>query len=124
MSNLTVTLTAVSVPQNASASLTLYEDVGDDGSGSNTDPNGKSYDNSDTVSLSDGTTSYTLSGFAGETGNAYWLEFQASNTDDVSTAEITAPITVDTGGSGDSAGSVLVFENGALKSSDGVLTTQ
>jgi len=80
MADLTLSYEAVSVPANTSATVTVYEDVGGDGSGPNTDPNGRAYDNADTVSLSDGTTSYSLTGFAGGAGNDYWIESELSNT--------------------------------------------
>lgn len=101
MADIELTLSNVSVPANTSGSITLYEDVGADGSGSSTDPNGKAYDNSDTVSLVDGTTSYTLSGFdasaadLANTGNEYWLEHSLSNSDVESTARVTYDVTIE-----------------------------
>lgn len=88
MATITLTFQSVSVPTNTSASVTVYEDVGNDGSGSATDPNGKSYDNSATATLADGTTSYDLSGFDGGAGNAYWLEYSLGNSDVTRTASI------------------------------------
>lgn len=94
MADLTLSFDAVSVPANASASVTVYEDVGADGSGPNTDPNGRAYDNAATVSLSDGTTSYSVSGFDGGTGNDYWLETEFENTDITVAASSDHPATL------------------------------
>jgi len=62
------------VSKSTSIDITVYEDVGDDGTGSATDPNGKAYDNSATVSINDGLNTYTLSGFDGSSGNAVWVQ--------------------------------------------------
>lgn len=52
--------------------VTIYEDVGNDGTGPNTDPAGKPYDNAETVSLSGGTETFTLNNLDGSSGNAVW----------------------------------------------------
>ncbi len=123
MATYDLSFSGVSIPTNASASVTLYEDVGADGSGSSTDPNGKEYDNSDTLSLSDGTTSYSTGDvFDGSSGNAVWVEFTADHTDVVATAEITVPLTISTSVT---AGSVIVMtSNHTLQTNSGVIVTQ
>lgn len=89
MTELTVSFGSVSVPSGTSGTVTVYEDVGADGSGSNTDPNGKPYNNSDSFSLSDGVTSYTTGDvFDGSSGNEFWLEIELDNTDVTKTAEV------------------------------------
>jgi hypothetical protein len=85
-----VTLNGVSVPANSSATVTIYEDVGDDG-GANSDTvaNGYSvsYDNKDTIALSDGQTAYTTADvFDGLPGNSY----QVATTLDTSDIEESA----------------------------------
>lgn len=97
MTRFGVTFNAVSIPANSGGiSFIIYEDVGADGSGANTDPNGKNYDNSDTLSLSDGTTSYTTANtFDGADGNEIWWQFQAGPPSDISTvADITTDISI------------------------------
>lgn len=93
------TLQGVNIPNNTSASVTIYEDVGNNGGGnSETVANSYSvdYDNKDTVSLSDGTTSYsTADVFDGSTGNEYQVYLSQDNTDVTVTAETTFDLTLD-----------------------------
>lgn len=76
------------VPSQTSLDITVYEDVGDDGSGGKTDPNGKAYDNSDTASINDGSHHYHLTGFQGGSGNAYWIQVEPGGTDNTRTASL------------------------------------
>lgn len=98
MADVTVTFTAVNIPTNTSVALTVYEDVGNDGTGASsfTDANGTShnYDNSNSTTLSNGVTSYTLTGFNGGAGDGYYVDLQPDNTDDVSTASLTEQVSV------------------------------
>lgn len=95
MASLELTFTRVNIPTGTSASVTIYEDVGNDGTGGSTDPNGKPYDNAATVSLSDATTTYTISGFDVHDTNAYWFETTLDNTDNTVTAEVEFPVSID-----------------------------
>lgn len=72
------------VPTNTSITVTLYEDVGQDGSGGSTDAIGNAYDNSASVVLSGGSETNTLTGFdGGSSTNDYWfrLEFDGDGSD-------------------------------------------
>lgn len=93
MAVLDLSFSAVSVPTNTSASVTVYEDVDDNGGSNSTtlsDGSTLSYDNSDSVSLSDGVTSYSTGDvFAGGSGNRYWVQTTLSNTDVTVTASET-----------------------------------
>ena len=72
-----LTLTTTSTLNDGSITVTVYEDVGGDGSGANTDALGNAYDNSASVSLAGGTDeTNTLTGFDGTTGNDYWLQVE------------------------------------------------
>lgn len=97
MPNLEITLSAVSVPSGASATLTVLEDVGDDG-GANTytaqDGSTYDYDNSASTTLSTGETTYTLSGFDAAAGNRIWPVFEPDNSDVVSTSELSEPTSI------------------------------
>lgn len=76
MTQLELTFTAVSLPGGTSASVTVYEDVSDDGGASTATELGYAadYDNVDTVSLSDGQTAYTTADtFDGSSGNGILL---------------------------------------------------
>jgi len=61
--------------------VTVYEDVGADGTGPSSDPNGKAYDNSATQQVEGGTNTYRLDGFDSSSGNEYWLRAELSSTD-------------------------------------------
>lgn len=103
MATVDITISGVSVPTDTSAELRVLEDVNGSGGPQSTTVNGTtvSYDNSDTVTLQDGTTSYTTTDvFAGGTGNEYHVHTTEDNTNPEVTAEITAPIdlTVPTAG--------------------------
>lgn len=76
LSSIDVT-TTTTIPASASITLTLFEDVGADGSGANTDAIGNNYDNSASVSLTGGTSeTNTLTGFdGGGSTNDYWMHF-------------------------------------------------
>lgn len=69
-----IELHTTSILNGGSISVTVYEDAGGDGTGANTDPNGKQFDNSATTTLAGGTETHTLTGFAGGVGNDYWIE--------------------------------------------------
>lgn len=79
------------VPANATVTVTVYQDTENDGSGANTDPNGKAYDNSASTTLAGGTgETNTLTGFAEDQDGAYWVEIDFSTTaatDDVAIVE-------------------------------------
>lgn len=107
--------TTGTVPANTSLTITVYEDVGADGSGANTDPNGKSYDNSATESVADGTNTYSLTGLDGSSGNEYWLEVVPGTSDLTETATLTEA----TLGGDATSGSVLTWSSGALQTTDG-----
>lgn len=85
MASLTLQFQTVSIPTGSGgASVTIYEDVGNDGSGPSSDPNGRPYDNSDTVTLSDGVTEYTTGDvFSGVSGDAVWIRPQLGPPSDV-----------------------------------------
>lgn len=95
MATIDLTTTAT-VPANTSLTVTVYEDVGNDGAGANTDPNGKAYDNSASQSVSSGTNTYSLTGFDKGLGNAYWIRVQPDNTDETATATLDSA-TIDVG---------------------------
>jgi hypothetical protein len=122
MGKYSITFSAVQVPLNSGGiSVTLYEDVGDDGSGSNTDPNGKAYNNSYTIQLSDKTTTYlTDDSFDASSGNALWLEFEIGPPSDITTvASVTAPIDVI-----ESSGTPATPSNASASPSDGNIEIQ
>lgn len=78
--------------------VTIYEDVGNDGTGPNTDPNGTPYDNADTITIATGTNTYTSADvFQAGVGNAYWLGIQVDSTALTSTPTISSA-EVDSGG--------------------------
>lgn len=79
-------------PFTSNNTVTVYEDTGGDGSGPNTDPNGRAYDISDTITLADQTQTYSLSGFTGDTSNEYWLEFNFNTSDVRHTPLVDTPI--------------------------------
>lgn len=85
------TLESTATLNGGAIDVTVYEDVGDDGSGANTDAIGNSYDNSDTVTLAGGTDeTNALTGFDGSNGNAYWCQLQptvTNVTDDAATVD-------------------------------------
>lgn len=70
--------TTTAIPTGASVTLTLYEDVENDGTGPNTDALGNAYDTAASATLSGGADETTaLSGFdGGGTENAYWLRIE------------------------------------------------
>lgn len=77
--NATITVTTTTtIPANTSITLTLFEDVGNDGSGANTDAIGNSYDNSASVVLAGGAAETNdLTGFdGGGSQNAYWIRLE------------------------------------------------
>jgi hypothetical protein len=82
MADIDISFGAVNVPSGASATLTVYEDTDQDGTA----------ENQNSVSLVDGTTSYSVSGFAGGTGNDYWWDVDVSNTDKTVASIATAPV--------------------------------
>ncbi len=97
MTDLEISFSAVSIPSASDGiDITVYEDVGADGSGDNTDPNGKAYNNASTVSLADGVTSYTVSGFDGADGNEVWVRVMLSPGETTATPSVIAPIEVTT----------------------------
>lgn len=70
-------LTTDATLNDGGINITVYEDVGGDGSGANTDALGNSYDNSQTIALSGGATELNaLPDLDGGTGNDYWLEIE------------------------------------------------
>lgn len=85
MADLEITFASVSIPAGVTVTLSVYEDVGGDGSGSSsfTAPDGTSipYDNSNSTTLTDGQTTYTLSGFDGSSGNNITPRLEPSTTD-------------------------------------------
>lgn len=85
MADLEVSFNAVNVPTNASGTVTVYEDTNGDGTA----------DNSNSVSLSDSTTTYSLSGFDTSSGNDVWVELSFSNTGGLATAELTESVSVE-----------------------------
>lgn len=87
MATLKLTTTAT-VPSGSTLSITIYEDVGGDGSGASTDPNGRAYDNTATQSIDDGTNSYTFTGFSLQTGDDLWIQVDEDNTDPTTTASL------------------------------------
>lgn len=76
-STITIT-TTTSIPASTSITVTLFEDVGADGSGASTDAIGNNYDNSASVTLAGGTDETNdLTGFdGGSSTNDYWAHFQ------------------------------------------------
>lgn len=98
MAKLDITLNGVNLPTNTSGTVYVYEDVGNDGGSTGTSPGGFAYDNTNSTSLSSGTTTYTLSGFDGSSGNAVRVRYELDNTDTVSTAELTEATDVTFGG--------------------------
>lgn len=87
MSNIIATIDAT-VPSNTSVSLTLYEDVYGDGDGPNVDPNGIRFDNSNQISVQNGTNTYALSGFDVHPGNDYWTHTQFSTSNETASPRI------------------------------------
>ena len=75
-----VIATDSTIPVGTSIDITLFEDVGNDQTGSQTDARNNDYDNKDTVTLSGGTDeTNTLSGFdGGGTTNNYWVKVELS----------------------------------------------
>lgn len=67
MADLSLAITA-SVPGSESATITIYEDVGDTGS----------IDNTGSASLLDGKNIYSISGFDFSTGNSYFWDLESS----------------------------------------------
>jgi len=114
MATVDLSFGGVSVPANTSASVTIEEDVGATGA----------FNNSDTISLSDATTSYTSANtFDASSGNKYRLVYDVSNSDVEQTAEITHPATLSVPLS--TAGSVVVTDSsGVVQTSNGVRDTQ
>jgi len=114
MATVDLSFSAVSVPANTSASVTVEEDTDGDGT----------FENSDTISLSDGVTGYTSAGvFDASAGNEYRLVYNLDNSDVTQTAEITHPATLSVPVS--TAGSVVVTDSsGVVQTSNGVRDTQ
>ena len=98
MTNVDVTFSVVSIPANTSGTIYVYEDVGDDGGASQVTVGGTTinYDNTDSAALVDADTDYTLSGFDASSGNRIWARVEIDNTDDVTTAELTEALTIET----------------------------
>jgi len=82
MANVTARFNDVEIQPGTSATLKLYEDTTGDGN----------IDNQDIVSLSDGVTEYTLSGFDDIDGNDTWYDIELANPSDLTNA---AKVTVD-----------------------------
>jgi len=82
MSDIEVSFSSVSIPTDTSVDLVVYEDTSGDGNA----------DNQASTSMSDGTTTYTLSGFTGGAGNEYWWEVKPDNTDVAETAIVEVPV--------------------------------
>lgn len=82
MADIDVSFGAVTLPSGASATLTVYEDTDQDGTA----------ENQDSASLSDGTTSYIVSGFDGGTGNDYWWDVEPSHSDITADNVVSAPV--------------------------------
>jgi|APHM01.1.fsa_nt_gi hypothetical protein len=84
MATLNITFQAVSIPTNSGGiSVTISEDVSGDGTA----------DNTATISLSDGVTSYSVSGFDGTGSFALDVSLGPPSDEEV-TASVTAPIDV------------------------------
>jgi hypothetical protein len=94
MTDIEVTFSSVSIPSGASCTLTVYENSGG-GSSSVTLADGSSfnYDNSDSTSLSQAQSTYTLSGFDGA-GNDFVAVIEPDTTDIEVTAEIDESIEI------------------------------
>lgn len=60
--------------------FTLYEDIGADGTGEQTDRMGNAYDNAATVSITNGGNAYRLPGFDSSLGNEYWFSIDDPTT--------------------------------------------
>ena len=68
------------MPTDTSIDITLYEDVDNDGTGTNTGPTGTTYNNSVTQTVADGLNEWEFSDFFGGSGNKYWWEADFSKT--------------------------------------------
>lgn len=66
------------VPTETTATVTVYEDTSGNGSA----------DNEETITINDGTDSYSLTGLAGGEGNDYWMHIELSNSNVEKTAVI------------------------------------
>lgn len=87
--------TIANIPSGSqSIEVTVYEDIDADGTGSNADRNGKPYDNSQTVTLSDGANDIALNDLDDKWGSAYWMEVEVSSTDETTTASLETPATL------------------------------
>lgn len=116
------------IPTGTSITCTLFEDVGNDGAGANTDALGNSYDNSASGSLSAGTgNTLTLTGFdGGSSTNAYWahLELDGDGTDPTLGPVSVGSLDVQAASGGGASGTgVLQSSGGVIQSSNGVLQT-
>jgi hypothetical protein len=91
--------------------VTVYEDVGDDGT----------TDNQQTVSgVANGTNTYALSTLDGGRGNAYWTDLSLSSASDAS-SPVVHSMTLDVPVAGPL---VLLSGNAVLQTSNGVLDTE
>lgn len=95
MASIDLTTTATIPSTSQSITVTVYEDVGNDGSGASTDPNGRAYDNSASQSIAAGTNTYSLTGFSGGLGNAYWARIEPGTSDETTTATLDS-LTIET----------------------------
>lgn len=107
-----ITNNIVVLPTNTSGTVTVREDVGDTGT----------VDNTNSASLVDGQTTYTLSGFDASTGNDIETEVELDTTDDTLTAEVTEPVSV-TPATAVLTGSVAMVGGGELTAAARVVYT-
>lgn len=120
------------IPGGTTISVTLFEDVGGDGSGANTDALGNAYDNSNSGALSGGGgNTLSLSGFdGGGSTNDYWLKVDIDGDGTDPTLDSPTVDSVDvaaaSAGGGGGAGSVLTTDsNGVIQTdSSGIIQTQ
>lgn len=84
----TVAFEDVSLTEGSDASVTLYQDARDDDSGAYTDPDGRVYDHSSTLPLSNAINDYTFTGFnyGTDTTDEYWAEVSFEGDSDASSS--------------------------------------
>lgn len=85
MTDYIVNFNNVSLPTNTSGTLTVYED----------ESGGSTADTSNSVSLTDGKTQYSVSGFDASSGNSVWIEVSVDNSDVTTTGSVFQSVTVE-----------------------------
>ena len=116
--------TTTTIPAGTSITLTLYEDVGNDGTGASTDAIGNSYDNSASATLSGGADETTdLAGFdGGGSTNAYWVHLQLDG--DGSDPTLDSPTVDSVSVAASQVGSVIRTLGGVPQTNAGVLRSK